>query len=177
MTVSHLSDEAVAAFADGVLSGHARERALRHVDSCAECRQAVQVQREAVLALRAARAPQASGALLDRLRELPQTTPLTTLPTAIGPDGSTVLSTFAPMAALVPEQPRSRRARPYITGAAVVALAGALATASVAGQGPTSSGAGHLVHHTAPLTGHQGGQQSGQQAPLVGSVGYFHAQP
>ncbi|HKC28097.1 MAG TPA: zf-HC2 domain-containing protein [Jatrophihabitans sp.] len=171
MTVSHLSDEAVAACADGVLSGHARERALRHIKSCAECRQAVQGQREAALALRTARAPQASGALLDRLRDVPQTTPITTLPTAIGPDGSTVLSTFAPMAGLVPEQPRSRRARPYITTAAVVALAGALAAGSVAVHDSATAGAGHVVRHPVPFTG-----QIGQQAP-VGPIAYFRTQP
>ena len=37
----HLSDEAVAAFADGVLGGSARERARQHVEECAECRTAV----------------------------------------------------------------------------------------------------------------------------------------
>ena len=38
MRPQHLSDEAVAAFADGVLSGHARERAARHLNECPECR-------------------------------------------------------------------------------------------------------------------------------------------
>jgi len=33
----HLSDEALAAFADGVLSGHARDRATRHAAGCPEC--------------------------------------------------------------------------------------------------------------------------------------------
>ncbi|MDT4947566.1 MAG: hypothetical protein QOJ37_161, partial [Pseudonocardiales bacterium] len=44
MNPQHLSDEAVAAFADGVLSGHARERATRHAAACPECAHAVKVQ-------------------------------------------------------------------------------------------------------------------------------------
>jgi hypothetical protein len=153
MTPQHLSDEAVAAFADGVLVGHARERATRHVNSCAECRQAVQIQRDAAWTLRAAAAPQLPSALLDRLRGLPQTTPITTLPTTIAPDGTTMLATFAPVAALVPSQPVRRthhlRARPYLTTAAVVALAGALAAGSVASQAePAPSSSGHVGGHT-----------------------------
>jgi hypothetical protein len=129
----HLSDEAVAAYADGVLTGHARERATRHANSCGECRQAVVVQREAVLALRAATAPALPTHLLDRLRSVPLTTPITTLPTVIAPDGTTMLATFAPMAALVPARPArtAHRARPFVAGAAVMALAGALAASSV----------------------------------------------
>jgi hypothetical protein len=149
MSTQHLSDEAVAAFADGVLGGLARDRATRHVSTCAECRAAVQVQREAVLALRAAVAPQASAALFDRLRAVPLTTPLTTLPTAIAADGSTMLATFSPTAALVPEEEaRGARMRPYATTAAVVALAGVLAAGSVAREqaGP-EHGTGHLARH------------------------------
>jgi anti-sigma factor RsiW len=138
----HLSDEAVAAFADGVLTGHARERATRHIDGCTECRQAVKVQREAVLALRAAAAPTLPGGLLDRLRSVPLTTPINTVPTAIGPDGSPMLATFAPMAALVPAQPvrSGHRARPFVAGAAVMALAGALAASSAVDQTTTAHG-------------------------------------
>ena len=136
MSSQHLSDEAVAAFADGVLGGLARERAARHVSDCAECRSAVRVQREAALALRAASTPQTPAGLFDRLRELPLTTPLTTLPTAIAADGSTVLATFSPMAALVPQQhERSSRMRPYVATAAALTLAGALAAGSVAAPG------------------------------------------
>jgi hypothetical protein len=148
MTSQHLSDEAVAAFADGVLGGLARDRATRHVAACAECRAAVKVQREAVFALRAATAPQASAALFDRLRALPLTTPLPTLPTAIAADGSTMLATFAPAAALVPDtQLRSPRMRPYMTTAAVVTLAGVLAAGSVARQQATpENGIGRTAH-------------------------------
>jgi anti-sigma factor RsiW len=68
LPVEHLSDEAVAAFADGALADGARARAARHVAECAECAHAVAVQREAVWALRAAPAPALPGDLLERLR-------------------------------------------------------------------------------------------------------------
>ena len=147
MTSQHLSDEAVAAYADGVLGGLARDRAARHVSHCVECRSAVRIQREAALALRAASAPQAPAELFDRLRALPLTTELPTLPTAIAADGSTVLATFAPMAALVPaERERTSRMRPYVTTAAVVTLAGALAAGSVAQPGNfPQTGTGHVA--------------------------------
>lgn len=153
MTPQHLSDEAVAACADGVLGGHARDRAARHINDCAECRAAVKVQREAALALRTAGAPPLPSALLDRLRTVPMTTPLETPPTAVAPDGSTVLSTLAPMAAFVPVQSqRTHRSRPYLATAAVVALAGALTAGSVSGaRGPSGSGTGHVVRHTLPV--------------------------
>ena len=154
MSSQHLSDEAVAAFADGVLGGLARDRAARHVAGCAECRAAVRVQREAALALRAASAPQAPAELFDRLRALPMTTELPTLPTAIAADGSTVLATFAPMAAIVPaKQERSSRMRPYVTTAAILTLAGALAAGSVAESGGTPhTGGGHVARQLSHTT-------------------------
>jgi hypothetical protein len=94
MSSQHLSDEAVAAFADAVLTGAARERATRHVNGCPECGHAVAVQREAITALRAASAPALPGGRLDRLKHHPSTTPLDLVPTAMGPDGSTVFATF-----------------------------------------------------------------------------------
>jgi hypothetical protein len=155
MSPTHLSDEAVAAFADGVLGGHARDRAARHVAECAECREAVQVQREAAYALRASPPPSLPAGLFDRLREVPLTTPLTTLPTAIAADGSTMLATFAPAAALVPEHPsRSTWMRPYLTTAAVVALAGALAAGSVAANTDAPhTGAGRLTGQLSHTSG------------------------
>jgi anti-sigma factor RsiW len=145
MSSQHLSDEAVAAFADGVLSGHARERATRHAAGCAECAHAVAVQREAVWALRAAPAPPLPSGLLDRLRSVPSTTPITTVPTAVGPDGSAMFATFGAMtaAAFVPPQradrprpdtrraeSRAHRVRPIFATAAAVAVAGAVAVGS-----------------------------------------------
>jgi hypothetical protein len=154
MSSQHLSDEAVAAFADGVLGGLARERAARHVSDCAECHAAVRVQREAAFALRAASIPQARAELFDRLRELPLTTPLSTLPTAIAADGSTVLATFAPMAGVVAQQPeRSWRMRPYVTTAAALTLAGALAAGSVAAPGgEPQTGSGRFAKQVATTT-------------------------
>lgn len=74
--VSHLSDEAVAAFADGVLRDGARARAEQHLGACAECREAVRGQRVASAVLRAAPLPCLPTGLADRLRNLPGTTPL-----------------------------------------------------------------------------------------------------
>lgn len=161
MNIQHLSDEAVAAFADGVLGGHARERARRHVEECAECRTAVRVQREAALALRAAPAPALPNDLMARLCSLPQTTPISTLPTAVAADGSTVLATrlMTPMSSLVGTQPTqptpkvesrpesNRRINPIVTAVAVAALAGALTAGSVASQAqsPAQGGFGQIM--------------------------------
>jgi hypothetical protein len=157
MNPQHLSDEAVAAFADGVLRGLARERATRHVNACAECRRAVQVQREAAWALRAATTPPPPSALLERLRTVPQTTPIQTLPTAVAPDGTTMIATFAaaPMAALVPQtgQRKSRHVRPFVAAAAALAAAGSLAAGSVASGGSPAAG-----HAAQPVTSRSGPQ-------------------
>jgi anti-sigma factor RsiW len=99
MMQTHLSDEAIAAFADGVLRGSARERASRHLSSCAECAYAVAVQREAVWALRAAPAPALPTDLIDRLRSVPVNTPIENIPSAIGPDGSAMFPAFGGMGA------------------------------------------------------------------------------
>jgi hypothetical protein len=148
MNVQHLSDEAVAAFADGVLRGHARERASRHLSACGECRQAVTGQREAAMALRSAPAPALPSSLLDRLRTVPLNTPITTLPTAIADDGSTVLATFAPMAALVPPEsaPGRHRVRPFLTAAALVGVAGVLVAGSSSRPGAAGNGSTPAVH-------------------------------
>jgi len=148
MNPQHLSDEAVAACADGVLSGHARDRAARHLAECDECAQAVRVQREAAWALRAAPAPALPTGLLDRLRTVPQTTPLRLLPTAIGPDGNTVLPNVAPMAAFVPatSQRGGSWTKPMAITAAAMALAGAVAAGSVArSSGTAQPGVGHTA--------------------------------
>ena len=135
MREQHLSDEAIAAYADGVLARHPRERASRHTGSCAECARAVAMQREAVWALRAAPAPTLPLGLLDRLRDVPATTPIRTVPSAVGPDGSTMFSSFGSMAtaALVPPQIPSRRTRavrPFALTTAVVAVASVLVVGS-----------------------------------------------
>ena len=131
MQIQHLSDEAIAAFADGVLSGHARERAARHTKACPECNYAVAVQREAVWALRAAPAPSLPTGLMDRLCGLPQTTPLTTMPSAISRDGTPMLMAMAPMAAFVPPTPKQpSKLRPVAGAAAALAVVGVFAAGS-----------------------------------------------
>jgi anti-sigma factor RsiW len=151
----HLSDEAVAAFADGVLRGHARDRATRHAAGCPECAQAVAVQREAVLALRAAPAPSLPTGLLDRLRSVPVTTPINGIPTAIGPDGSAMFAAFGTLtaAAIVPpttDESRAHRVRPVLLAAAAVVTVGAFAFGSTGQTSaqkwePIRSGPGTVV--------------------------------
>ena len=93
----HLSDEAVAAFADGVLSGTARHRAQSHMADCGECSDAVYGQRSAIAMLRSASAPSVPSGLLDRLRELPITTDLegTRFPSGLSADGQPMFAAFA----------------------------------------------------------------------------------
>jgi Putative zinc-finger len=90
----HLSDEAIAAFADGVLGPVARDRARRHLDGCGECAWAVSVQREAAFALRSAPLPALPTGLVDRLRAVPVTTPLPDPPLALDPTGAAVFPAF-----------------------------------------------------------------------------------
>jgi hypothetical protein len=152
--MTHLSDEAIAAFADGVLHGLARERALRHTKVCAECHHAVTVQREAVWALRAAPAPALPNGLLDRLRGLPQNIPITAaLPSAMSSDGGAMFSVMAPVAAFVPSEaaPRvkhgtQRRLRPVLGTAAALAVAGAVVAGSTSGVTT-----GHPSHPAPPV--------------------------
>jgi hypothetical protein len=141
----HLSDEAVAAFADGVLTGHVRERALRHTEACAECAQAVAVQREAVWALRAAPSPALPSGLVERLRGLPDVTPIHTVPTVIDQHGNAMISAMAPAAALVgATSPTPNRVRPVAGAAVALAVVGVLAAGSAAavgnGSGPAPRG-------------------------------------
>lgn len=158
MNPLHLSDEAVAAFADGVLRGHARERAARHTDACPECRQAVRSQREAVLALRSAPAPALPGGLFERLQALPDTTSMPVLPAVFAvQDDRSRPSPFAQLSAFVPAQPAPRSGRhvkPLATGVAVLALAaGTLAAAAVPrdttpvrGEGTVTTRVGNADH-------------------------------
>src|SRR3954447_7859151 len=87
----HLSEDAVTAFADGVLSVAAAARARRHCAECVECAEAVRAQREAVLLLRTAGTPTMPADLLSRLARVPMSTPLPPrrggLPTVLGADG------------------------------------------------------------------------------------------
>lgn len=170
MKPQHLSDEAVAAFADGVLSGHARDRACRHLNACVECRQAVQEQREAAAALRTAPPPALPTNLLDKLRTLPLTAPLPAPPpSALAPDGSAVFPTFAPMAAFAPTArastpaeatpaaatggtaatARKHRGRTYLTAAVLAGVTGALVAGGVSAASeddPTSPAVQPVSH-------------------------------
>jgi hypothetical protein len=72
---SHLAQEAIAALVDGELAPGPAHRAARHLAGCAECRLAVQAQREAKEALhRAAQQVTVPGDLLSRLQAIPFTT-------------------------------------------------------------------------------------------------------
>ncbi len=149
MSVQHLSDEAVAAFADGVLRGHARERAARHIAACADCRTAVRVQREAAFALRAAPAPALPTGLLDKLRTVPLQTPLPPPPpTVVDERGNALLATFAPAAAFAPAPRPKKRGRTYFTAAILAGVTGA-AAATIAVTG--SSDDEHSPVHPAQL--------------------------
>jgi|GEM_PF-1403805 len=94
----HLSEDAVAAFADGVLSASAAGRAQRHCAECAECADAVRGQREAAMLLRAAQAPSLPSGLLDRLAGLPMSASLPSshggLPTVLDADGTAMFVAY-----------------------------------------------------------------------------------
>jgi len=72
----HLAEEALAAYADGVLSATAAERAERHLRSCAACRAEVDAQREAKALMAAAPDPELPPGLLARLLDVPMTADL-----------------------------------------------------------------------------------------------------
>ncbi|MEP6851869.1 MAG: hypothetical protein ABJA87_04330 [bacterium] len=93
----HLSDEAVAAFADNVLRDGARYRAQQHIGECAECRSAVADQRQARSLLRSAPLPALPGDLLERLRTVPVSAPLPSGPpvvSALSADGQPLFAAF-----------------------------------------------------------------------------------
>jgi hypothetical protein len=69
----HLAGEAVAAYVDDALSPTARDRAHRHLRSCAECRAVIDAQREAKVLLAASFDPELPAGLLARLRDIPMT--------------------------------------------------------------------------------------------------------
>ena len=96
LPVAHLSAEAVAAVADGVLTGAPLARAERHLTNCLDCSQEVVAQRQASFALRSASDPLVPGGLLDRLRGLPLTLPLDSFQTAsaLSPEGEPMVASF-----------------------------------------------------------------------------------
>jgi hypothetical protein len=90
---SHLAQEAIAALVDGELPAGPAGRAARHLTGCAQCRMAVQAQREAKAALHESADVAVPRDLMSRLCAIPFTTDVPgtgggTL--AAGPGGLTV---------------------------------------------------------------------------------------
>jgi hypothetical protein len=122
----HLSEDAVAAFADGVLSAAAEARARRHCSECRECAAAVRGQREAAMMLRAAAAPCLPSGLLDRLAGLPMSAqlppPASGLPTVLDADGVAMFVSYRPAdhdqadSVASTDDANPERAQPRITG-------------------------------------------------------------
>ena len=71
---SHLAQEAIAALVDGELPSGPAGRAARHLAGCAQCRMAVQAQREAKAALHECGDVAVPGDLMSRLCAIPFTT-------------------------------------------------------------------------------------------------------
>jgi hypothetical protein len=71
---SHLAQEAIAALVDGELPAGPAGRAARHLTGCAQCRMAVQAQREAKEALHGSADVAIPGDLMSRLCAIPFTT-------------------------------------------------------------------------------------------------------
>jgi hypothetical protein len=69
----HLSEDALAAYVDGILSHTADERAAKHLRTCAECRAAVDAEREAKALLGATPDPTLPAGLLAKLLDVPMT--------------------------------------------------------------------------------------------------------
>ena len=86
--VTHLSQDAVAALVDGELSCGAAGRAARHLSGCAQCRMAVQAQREAKSALLDTADVAVPTDLLSRLRDIPFTADVGAGPSSLSTDGS-----------------------------------------------------------------------------------------
>jgi hypothetical protein len=185
MKPQHLSDEAVAAFADGVLTGSARERARKHTAECPECAYSVAVQREAVWALRAAPAPALPTGLFDRLLDVPSTTPIRVVPASVDSDGSMMFSAVgtlhaAPVAAFVPESKTSgRRTSGPETAESAVSDAGQRhhRLGAAVGVAVAIAAAGVLaVSSSAHATGHDRPAQPAQPV-LPASVEQANVQP
>ena len=100
LPVAHLSAEAIAAVADGVLTGAPLARAERHLANCLDCAQEVVAQRQASFALRSASDPSVPGSLVERLCGLPLTVPLETVQTAsaLSPEGEPMMASFSAVA-------------------------------------------------------------------------------
>jgi len=128
---SHLAQEAIAALVDGELAGGPAARAARHLTGCAQCRMAVQAQREAKEALHASSDVAVPGDLLSRLRAIPfaGSVAYARPEYRIGADGAPLLARVAayvgdstrtgasPAAALAPTVPATDVTAPVTAGA------------------------------------------------------------
>ncbi|WP_308200617.1 zf-HC2 domain-containing protein [Klenkia sp. PcliD-1-E] len=136
--VSHLAQEAIAALVDGELSGTAAARAARHLSGCAQCRFAVEAQREAKAALHTSREVAVPGDLMSRLQAIPFTADVSSSG-GFGGSGPVFAEQLAPQE--TPQRPGQARwlRRGVAAGLAgigigVVALAVNLPTGATAGQ-------------------------------------------
>jgi hypothetical protein len=171
---SHLAQEAIAALVDGELPAGPARRAAGHLAGCAQCRLAVEAQREAKDALHRSEEVTVPGDLLSRLCAIPFTTDVPgeggdgTM--AAGPDSLTVSGDAGSWAvSLRPHRhPRSdstaRWLRRGVTGTlvglglGVAALALSLPAGGAAVPGPSS---GPVARPAAP------GEQTRVVPPVV----------
>ena len=162
---SHLAQEAIAALVDGELSGGAAGRAARHLTGCAQCRMAVNAQREAKDALQRDTGVTVPGDLLSRLQAIPFTADvpgsggLGTL--AAGADGLTSSGLGGSWAIpLTPDEPAATRSgnhwlRRGVTGAlAGIGLGVAVLAVNLPADGAPAGGAvAGAVRSTLPSEG------------------------
>ncbi|RBY95937.1 hypothetical protein DQ237_12445 [Blastococcus sp. TF02-8] len=96
---SHLAQEAITALVDGELTAGPAGRAARHLAGCAQCRMAVEAQREAKEALHCSADVSVPGDLMSRLRAIPFTAEMSGAGTgpgsmsAVGPGEFTLTGT------------------------------------------------------------------------------------
>ena len=107
---SHLAQEAIAALVDGELTAGPAARAARHLTGCAQCRMAVEAQREAKEALHASADVAVPGDLMSRLCAIPFTADVPGAGGSIGADAPGRLTLTGGSGSwsveLAPEQPR-----------------------------------------------------------------------
>jgi hypothetical protein len=180
----HLSEDAVAAFADGVLSSSAAARAQRHCTECRECAQAVRVQRETALMLRTSSSPSLPAGLMDRLAGLPMSAPLPPprggLPTALGSDGVPVFVTHrsAPPTGEAAGEAHRGQFHAYrrallpvgiLASAAVVVAAGALGTTGSHLQQPVEQQPASINLTNSVVSSHPSADPSGAPNTATGT--------
>ncbi|HYT09744.1 MAG TPA: zf-HC2 domain-containing protein [Mycobacteriales bacterium] len=128
----HLAEEAIAAYADGVLSSAACDRAERHLRGCASCRAAVEAQCEAKVMMAAAPDPELPTGLMARLLQVPMTADLGGGDLVLAVDHGEFV--WAPAArAPAPVEPR------VVERSRLVAPAAELAVAGPAGRRPNGA--------------------------------------